>query len=241
MNDTNIALIFAGGTGSRMEGSRIPKQFLELGGKPIIAHTIEHFNNHSDIDLIVVVCLESWLTAMKDIVKKYHFEKVHSIIPGGSTGQDSIFRGLNVINDTIEDSNDAVVLIHDGVRPLINSDTISSCIESVRRFGCTATVAPSPETIIEVKDGKATNVLDRSICKFARAPQGFKFNDIYKTHLKANFDGRNQFIDSISMMASYGYPIFTVDGPVDNIKITSRKDFFAFKGYMDYKEMEQLW
>ena len=87
-----------------------------------------------------------------------------------------------------ERAEDAVVLIHDGVRPLIDAETIKDCIESVVKNGCTATASSSPETVIEVIDGEATKVLDRSVCKFARAPQGFVFSDIYQAHLKAQED-----------------------------------------------------
>ena len=84
-------------------------------------------------------------------------------------------------------------------------------------------------------------VVDRSRCKLARAPQGFKFNDIFAEHLRARKEGRHDFIDSISLMSYYGHEVHTVEGPADNIKVTTQRDFFAFKGFMDYKEMEQLW
>ena len=235
------ALIFAGGMGSRMGNSKLPKQFLELGGRPIIDHTVQHFEQHPDVDQVVIVCVDSWIDYLKEYLKKNHYTKIMSVVPGGKTGQESIFCGLKEIFQDSERAEDAVVLIHDGVRPLIDAETIKDCIESVVKKGCTATVSSSPETVIEVIDGEATKVLDRSVCKFARAPQGFVFSDIYQAHLEAQEDGFYDFTDSVSLMAHYGYPIYTVEGPMDNIKITSRKDFFAFKGYMDYKEMGQLW
>lgn len=235
------AVIFAGGVGSRMQGAKIPKQFLELGGKPIIAHTIDHFEHHPEIAGIVVVCVVSGINHMKRIVADGHYGKVLSIVPGGETGQDSIFNGLAELRRSKPDEQDAVVLIHDGVRPLIDGDTITNCINSVRENGPTATVASSPETVIEETDGVVRRVVDRSCCKLARAPQGFLFGDLYKEHLKAREEGRHDFIDSISLMAHYGHKVYTVEGPVDNIKVTTQRDFFAFKGFMDYKEMEQLW
>lgn len=237
----SYAVIFAGGMGSRMEGAQIPKQFLELGGKPIIIHTLEHFENHAEISGVVVVCVASWIDYFRDLVKKYHLNKILDVVPGGVTGQNSIFLGLDALNNTLSFNEDPIVLIHDGVRPLIDDATISNCITSVRTRGCTAIVAPSPETIIEVSNGRSINVLDRSACKFARAPQGFYFRQLFEAHLKARERNLNDFVDSISLMSYFGYPIYTVDGPIDNIKITSKQDFFAFKGYMDYKELEQLW
>lgn len=241
MNQKNFVVIFAGGVGSRMNGAKIPKQFLELGGKPIIAHTIDRFESHPLINGIVIACLESRIPLMKKIVDKNNYKKVLAVVRGGDTGQDSIFNGLHELYRQKITSQDSVVLVHDGVRPLIDSNTIASCIESVRSKGPTATVAPSPETIVEEYDGKVQRVVNRSRCKLARAPQGFIFNDLYAAHLAARDEKKHDFIDSISLMAHYGYNIYTVEGPTDNIKVTTQRDFFAFKGFVDYKELGQLW
>lgn len=239
--DKTYVVIFAGGVGARMEGANIPKQFLELGGKPIIAYTIDHFNTHEQVDEIVVVCVEEWIDYLEGIVEKYRFEKVKAIVPGGKTGQESIFKGLAAIKRDLKPDLASVVLIHDGVRPLIDHETISACIDSVKTNGCTATVSPSSETVLEVEDDGALNVMDRSKCKLARAPQGFIFNDLYAAHLESQKQELEDFIDSVSLMAHFGYSIAMVEGPIDNIKITTKKDYFAFKGYMDYKELGQLW
>ena len=238
---STFVVIFAGGVGSRMRGAKVPKQFLELGGKPIIAHTIDHFEKHPMVKGIVIVSVESGIDHMREIVAENHYEKVLSIVPGGETGQDSIFNGLNELSNLSVTNDKSIVLIHDGVRPLIDACTITACIESVVKKGCTATTAPASETIIEEENGTVARVVNRSKCKLARAPQGFIFDDLYKAHLKARTEGKHDFIDSVSMMSNYGYQIYTVEGPADNIKITTQRDFFAYKGFMDYKEMEQLW
>ena len=213
-----FVVIFAGGVGSRMRGAKVPKQFLELGGKSIIAHTIDHFEKHPMVAGVVVVCVASGMDHMREIVEAAHYSKVLSIVPGGETGQDSIFNGLSELNRLGVTDEDSIVLIHDGVRPLIDEQTITACVDSVCQYGPTATVAPSPETIIEEEDG----VVDAE-------------------HLRARKEGRHDFIDSISLMAHYGHKAHTVEGPADNIKVTTQRDFFAFKGFVDYKEMEQLW
>ncbi|MDJ1122160.1 IspD/TarI family cytidylyltransferase [Olsenella sp. YH-ols2217] len=236
-----LVVIFAGGTGSRMQGAKIPKQFLMSGGKPIIAHTISKFQEAPGVDGIVVVSIESGIPYLREVVEQNGFSKVLSIVPGGETGQDSIFRGLDEIHRLGIADEDTVVLIHDGVRPLIDAPTIEACARSVRERGCTATVAPVVETVIEEQDGKVVDVLDRSRCKLARAPQGFTFCELYQAHLTARANGLHDFIDSVSMMAHFGYQIFTVDGPVDNIKITTRRDYFSFKGFTDYNELSQFW
>ena len=112
----NVALIFAGGSGTRMNTKSRPKQFLELHGKEIIIYTLEHFERHPDIDAIAIVCIEPWIEYLKKALKKHDITKVKWIVPGGETGQDSIFNGLDAIHkDCPEDS---IVLIHDGVRIL---------------------------------------------------------------------------------------------------------------------------
>ena len=236
-----FCVIFAGGVGSRMRGAKVPKQFLELGGKSIIAHTIDHFEKHPLVSGIVVVSVASGIEHMREIVNDAHYKKILSIVPGGKTGQDSIFNGLAELDRLGVVDEHSIVLIHDGVRPLIDEKTITDCISSVNKYGATATVAPSTETIIEEEDGVVERVVDRSRCKLARAPQGFNFNDLYSEHLRARDEGRHDFIDSISLMAHYGHRAHTVEGPADNIKVTTQRDFFAFKGFVDYQEMEQLW
>lgn len=130
----NIAVIFAGGSGTRMNTKSRPKQFLDLNGKPIIIYTIELFDNHPDIDGIVVVCLESWIPFLQKMLKKFEISKVVRVIPGGVSGQDSIFKGLCAAEEYAKDQKDenVIVLIHDGVRPLITEDTITDNINKVK-------------------------------------------------------------------------------------------------------------
>ena len=116
---TTSALIFAGGTGSRMNTKTLPKQFLELHGKPIIIHTIEHFEDHPAVSDIVVVCVDGWLDYCRDLLARFNIKKVSQVVPGGETGQMSIFNGLSVLREKYKNDDD-YVLIHDGVRPLID-------------------------------------------------------------------------------------------------------------------------
>lgn len=125
----NIAVIFAGGTGTRMQTKNKPKQFLMVHGKPIIVHTIEKFEKHKDIDGIIVVCLEEWIDYMKEMQYRFRLDKIGKIVPGGSTGQLSIYNGL-VAAKEVYGEDDNIVLIHDGVRPLITEQLISDNIES---------------------------------------------------------------------------------------------------------------
>lgn len=236
----NIAVIFAGGTGQRMNTASKPKQFLELHGKPIIIYTLEYFQNHSQIDGIIVVCLSSWIDYCKDLLKKYHITKVLKVVPGGNSGQESIFNGLEAAHQISHDKN-TIVLIHDGVRPLINEALITNCIASVKKSGSAITVSPAIETVlIKNPDGNIGNILKRSDCEMAKAPQCFYLNDIYKCHLKAQEEGRTDFIDSASLMQYYGHKLNAVEGPMENIKITTPSDFYIFRAIMDARENLQI-
>lgn len=128
----NIAVIFAGGCGKRMNTISRPKQFLELNGKPVIIYTLELFDNHPQIDAICVVCIEAWIPFLRKQLKKFEITKVVAIVPGGETGQDSIYNGLCAAEKYCSSYNGtANVLIHDGVRPLISEKTITENIQTV--------------------------------------------------------------------------------------------------------------
>ena len=122
----NIAIIFAGGTGQRMNTKTKPKQFLELHGKPIIIYTLEHFEHHELINGIIVVCVEGWIDYCKELINKFHINKVKAIIPGGETGMLSRYMGVNKAAELYP--KDTICLMHDGVRPLIDHEIISKNI-----------------------------------------------------------------------------------------------------------------
>ena len=234
----NIAVIFAGGTGTRMNNASRPKQFIELNGKPVIIYTLELFENHTKIDGIVVVCLESWVGFLKQQLSKFHISKVAAIVPGGSTGQESIYNGLVRANELY--GKDTVVLIHDGVRPLITEQTITDNIENVSQFGNCITCVPATETFMVRQADNSLTIPERKDSLLARAPQSFILGDILDAHNKAIAEGRNDFIDSCTMMSHYGHLMHTVIGPMENIKITTPTDFFAFRAIIEVRENQQI-
>ena len=168
----NTALIFAGGSGTRMNSKTRPKQFLELNGKAIIIHTLEYFERCSEIDNIAVVCIADWIDYLKELLKKNFITKVKWIVPGGSTGQESICNGLKAIYADCPDPKDSVVLIHDGVRPLISEQLIKDNIECVRKYGTAITVVPQNETVVSINDdNEIVSTTERSTARIARAPE----------------------------------------------------------------------
>ena len=169
----NIGLIFAGGVGSRMHSKDLPKQFLRIYDRPIIVHTIEHFEKNPLIDAVVVVCVAEWTEYFKKLIDQYHLAKIAKVVPGGATGQLSIYNGLLAAKE-IAKNEKSIVLIHDGVRPLINSDLLTQNIECVKKHGSSITSGIVKETIVEIDDNRAIKyVPDRAHSRVAKAPQCF--------------------------------------------------------------------
>lgn len=238
----NIAIIFAGGVGRRMNSKDRPKQFLLVHGKPIIVHTIEQFEYHKEIDGIIVVCVKDWIPYMEEMKYRYRLDKIGKIVPGGETGQMSIYNGLCAAEE-IYGTEGTIVLIHDGVRPLIKAKTISDNIACVKSYGSAITCAVAKETVILVDDNSNNTVNDvpsRECSRLARAPQSFWLKDILEVDRKAISEGKCNMIDSCSMMRQYGCKLAVVIDSSENIKITTPEDFYIFRALYDAAENQQL-
>lgn len=232
------ALIFAGGVGQRMNTLSKPKQFLELHGKPIILYTIEHFEIHNEIDNIVVVCLESWIKELERYLRIYDIQKVSQIIVGGSGADESIYNGLKAMEDS--HSNDDIVLIHDGVRPLINAELISQNIDTTIKLGNAITCEPAIESVIQSKNGVVIdNIPTRSEMFIAKAPQTFKYGDIWKLYKRAHHEGVHT-IDSSHLCSLYDVKLYMVKSPANNIKITTPQDYYIFRALYEAMENYQI-
>lgn len=236
----NIAVIFAGGSGKRMHTKEKPKQFLLVHGKPIIVHTIEKFQYHPDIDGIIVSCIESGISYMEEMQYRYRLDKIGKIVPGGTTGQMSIYNGLKAASE-LYGPEDNIVLIHDGVRPLINDKLISDNIESVKKYGSAITVTKAKETVILIdKEGHVSDVPSRENSRNAQAPQSFWLKDILSVEEQAISNGIINSIDSCTLMRQFGHELNVVEGPYENIKITTPDDFYTFRALYDIRENQQL-
>ena len=240
----NIAVIFAGGSGLRMHTKSRPKQFLDLNGKPIIIYTLELFDNHPGIDAIVVACIESWIPFLEKQLRKFEINKVVKIVPGGESGQGSIYNGLCAAEAYIKSKNvaseDTTVLIHDGVRPLITEETITDNINKVDEVGSCITCIPATETLVVKQHDGSLEIPSRADSLIARAPQSFLLSDILTAHRRAIDEKKNDFIDSCTMMSHYGYRLGTIIGPMENIKITTPTDFFVLRAMVKVHEDQQI-
>lgn len=221
-----------------------PKQFLDLNGKPIIIYTLELFDNHPGIDAIVVACIESWIPFLEKQLRKFEINKVVKIVPGGESGQASIYNGLCAAEAYIKRKNvaseDTTVLIHDGVRPLITEETITDNINKVAEVGSCITCIPATETLVVRQQDGSLEIPSRADSLIARAPQSFLLSDILTAHRRAIDEKKNDFIDSCTMMSHYGYRLGTIIGPMENIKITTPTDFFVLRAMVKVHEDQQI-
>ena len=234
----NRALIFAGGTGQRMNSRARPKQFLELHGKPVILYTLAHFEAHPDIGDIVVVCLESWIDELRSLLRRHEFGKVSQIVPGGAGGHESIYNGLKALASVCDD--DDIVLIHDGVRPLISEELITANIEKVEACGTAVTVAPATESVVVCEDGDLVAVVpERHSMYMAKAPQSFRFGMIWELYQRARRDGIPT-IDSSHLLSIYGVEMHVVQSTPNNIKITAPADYYIFRALYEAVENQQI-
>lgn len=241
MSSSNIAIIFAGGSGKRMGAGR-PKQFLEVNGKPIIIHTIENFQYHDEIDKIYISCIKGYIDYMKQLVHRYMLDKVVDIIPGGETGQDSIY--LTLKRAAEDNSLDSIVLIHDGVRPLINNEIISKNIQNVKEKGSAITCNNCTETVILSSDSDLVSTIPlRREAFLAQAPQSFYLKDILKAHenIRKNCGNYDDIVDSCTLMSKYGdKKVSLIEGPKNNIKVTTPEDFYKLRALLTYIENLQI-
>lgn len=239
----NIVVIFAGGSGTRMGHPDGPKQFIEVNGKPILIYTLEHFQKNEEIDAIYLAVIESHIAHTKGLLHKFGIDKVRDIVVGGNTAQESIYNGLKAaVNDPNNDEN-TVVLIHDGVRPIINKKIIADSIKSVNEFGSSISSIPAFETIAESLDEGNTveNVTNRNLMYVLQAPQAFKLYEIHDVNRRSLEDGlMGSFIDQAHMMNHYGYGLHMTPGFRGNVKITVPIDLSFFKFLVDSGEFKNV-
>lgn len=235
----NIAVIFAGGSGARM-GSGIPKQFIEVEGKPIIIHTLEVFEEHPMIDAIYVACKEEYIEKLRKMVRRFIITKVADIIPGGETGQDSIYNGLKAAFD--REGGENTVLIHDGVRPCVTPETIEENISTAREKGSAVTCTRFFETPIMSRDGDVIEEApDRDNFYTAQAPQTFKLAEVIKMHekVRGTKEKYQGIIDTCTLMKKGGKEVYMVEGNRGNIKVTTPEDLYVFRAMLEYRENQQ--
>ena len=233
-----IALIIAGGSGQRMHQD-IPKQFLTVNEKPVIVYTMEAFQNHPEIDAIAVVCIAGWENVLSAYARQFNITKLKYIIPGGENGQSSIRNGVFELEKHFD--KDDIVLIHDGIRPMVSADIISDCIVKTRQYGNAITVIPCAEAMLMTEDHIiSTGAYPRDQLKRTQTPQGFKLGDICQLHRDALAAGITNSVASCTLMIEMGKQVYFSHGSEKNIKLTTVEDLDIFKALLLARKSDWL-
>ncbi len=233
-----VALVFAGGSGVRM-GSATPKQFLDLNGRPVLAHTLALFEDHPDVDEIVLVLHADYIPGAREFAERFGISKFAHAVAGGESAQDSIYNGLAFMSGVYPP--DTVVLIHDGVRPYVAPDVIAANVKAVRERGNAVTYTPCYETIVLSKDGETVDAMPlRRESYTAQAPQGFRLGDILAAHesIRATPGGYVDMVDQATICRRLGIRINLVPGNRGNIKVTTPEDLLMLGALLSGKGKE---
>lgn len=228
----NIALIIAGGVGSRM-GYDIPKQFINVYNKPIIIYTLETFQMHPQIDEIEVVCIDGWEDTLKTYCEKFGITKLKYIVKGGSTGQESIRNGVYNLENKC-DANDTII-IHDGVRPLVDEEVLTDVINKCNQYGNAVSSMPYNEQIFLIDDEiSTTKYIPREKLRRVVTPQAYKFKKLDEKYHEA-FEKEIGIYGSSytnTMMVELGERLYFSAGSDKNIKMTTPDNIEMFKAYL---------
>lgn len=238
----NFGIILAGGTGQRMRTSGLPKQFLQVYGKPIIIYTIEKFVSCDEIDSIVVVCNPLYLDYMSELISKYPQRKNIGIIPGGKNRQGSVQNGIDYILSEGANEDD-IVVIHDGVRPLVENNTIRENIRVAKADGCVMTVKPVIESVIITDQAQASfeNFKKRDDTYSLTSPQTFKLKVLVKAYKDVEgVDSPIPLLDAALAYTYMGNKIPIVKEYNHNIKITTPEDYYILKALLELQENKNI-
>ncbi len=222
----NIALLTAAGSGTRM-GSEIPKQFMHIENKPVVLYTMEAFQQHPEIDAIIVVTLEAWKEVIWAYSKEYGITKLKWVVNGGASGQESINAGLQALK--AECSEDDVVMIHDGNRPMISMEIISDSLKTYREKGSAIAAIPCIEAIYKSADGVKSNTsLDRQELFRTQTPHTYSLKKHLWAHEQAAAKGITNTTATCVLMSELGEEIFFSKGSEKNLKLTTKDDIDIF-------------
>jgi 2-C-methyl-D-erythritol 4-phosphate cytidylyltransferase len=212
-----VAIIVAGGSGTRF-GAELPKQFLELGGKPILMRSIEAFANSGNCPVDVIVTLPSdQMDLWQRLCDRYGFDVPHRVVPGGETRWHSVKHALDSMGDVNEVD---IIAVHDGVRPMVTADVICRTIEAARRDGAAIPVVALNDSVRQVV-GEASHALDRSTLRAVQTPQAFDARLLLDAY---SLPYQTTFTDDASVVEQLGHPITLVEGDPHNLKITRPMD-----------------
>lgn len=237
-NRKNVGLIIAGGAGNRMHQD-IPKQFLTVNERPVIAYTLEAFENHPEIDAIAVVCIEGWENVLWAYAKQFNISKLKYVVPGGKNGQDSIRNGVFELEKHYD--SDDIVIVHDAIRPMVSAEIISDNIRVAREYGNAITVIPCAEAMLQTEDGIISiGSYPRDKLKRTQTPQAFHIGQICDLHRRALEAGITNSVASCTLMIEMGEQVYFSAGSEKNVKLTTVEDIDIFKALLSAKRSDWL-
>ena len=228
----NIAIIIAGGSGHRM-GQDIPKQFINVYDKPVLIYTLEGFQKHPQIDAIEVVCIDGWHDVLWAYAKQFCIDKLKWVVSGGDTGQESIRNGVYFLEDKLSD--DDIIIIHDGIRPMVDEFVLSDVILTAKKYGNAVTSLPYNEQIFVVDDDISTvKYIPRETLRRVQTPQAYRFGKLKWAYHEAFEKQIGIFGSSYvnTMMVELGERLYFATGSDKNIKLTNKDDLEMFKSYL---------
>ena len=227
-----IAIIIAGGSGERM-GQDIPKQFINVYDKPVLIYTLNGFQKHPQIDAIEVVCIDGWHDVVWAYAKQFNINKLKWIVSGGQNGQESIRNGVYNLEKKV--SKDDIIVIHDGIRPLVDETVLTDVIIKAQQYGNAVTSLPYNEQIFVTEDGEtSTQYVPRDTLRRVSTPQAYRYEKLLWAYEKA-FDegiGIQASTYTNTLMVELGERLYFAAGSDKNIKLTTKDDLELFKAYM---------
>lgn len=236
----NIALIIAGGSGSRM-GQDIPKQFINVHDKPVIIYTLESFQKHPEIDAIEVVCIDGWHDVLWAYAKQFGINKLKWVISNGTTAQESIRNGLFELKERCDDED--IIIIHDGIRPMVDEFVLSDVIIKCKEYGNAVTSLPYNEQIFVAEDGISTKqYIPRDKLRRVSTPQAYTYGKLLWAYEKAFAEniGIQAGTYANTLMVELGERLYFAAGSEKNIKLTTKDDLELFKAYLKMEKDDWL-
>ena len=236
----NIALIIAGGSGQRL-GQDIPKQFINVYDKPVVIYTLESFQRHPQIDAIELVCIDGWHDVVRAYAKQFNIDKLQWIVSGGSTAQESIRDGVYNLDGKC--SAEDIIIIRDGIRPLVDDSVLSDVIIKCKQYGNAVTALPYNEQIFVADDDKSTtHYIPRETLRRVATPQAYQYGNLSKAYHKAYEKGIGIYGSAYTntMMVELGEKLYFAAGSDKNIKITTKDDLELFKAYLKMEKDKWL-
>lgn len=232
----NTALILAGGVDARFKMD-IPKQFVNVNNRPIIVYTLEIFQNHPDIDEIIVTCLNGWQEMVRVYGKQFNITKLREIIPGGKDAQESTYHGLEILKDRMGQGD--IVVVHDAIRPLVSKEIITSSIRMCRKRGMGVAATYIMDTIMHSGNGQeGYKSINRYQIMKVQTPQAFEFQLLWDFHKRAIEEKCLGAWDNSSMITNLGETVYFSEGSDLNLKINTTEDVEMFRALYRMKHSE---